>query len=109
MSDWLWSIVSSLYSLGDGSASSGKKLFSAVIVSVILYKLMQTGRSYTLIKIGGTEHFKMGHLTTLLEMLVLNPNVEKKECTEYDFLLGMLSEQRLVHHSLSFSIYCSVH
>ena len=98
MSDWLSSIVSSLWQLGDGDKSSGKRLFSAVMLSIILSKLTQTNQSYALIKVGGIGQFRMEDLFTLLEMLVLNPNIDKKECTEYDFLKAMLCEQRLVHH-----------
>ena len=108
MSDWLWSMVSSLWSKvsslqqwNDDVESSGKILFSAVVLSTILYKLTQTKKSYALIKVGGTEQFSMEHLTTLLELLVLKPNIGKKECTEYDFLISMLSDQRLVHHNPS--------
>ena len=101
MSTWLWSIVSSLHQCDDDVESSGKILFSAVVLSTILYKLTQTKRSYALIKVGGTEQFSMEHLATLLELLVLKPNIGKKECTEYDFLIGMLSDQRLVHHNPS--------
>ena len=106
MSDWLWSMVSSLWSMvsslqqwNDDVESSGKILFSAVVLSTILYKLTQTKKSYASIKVGGTEQFSMEHLTTLLELLVLKPNIGKKECTEYDFLIGMLSDQRLVNHN----------
>ena len=96
MSNWLLSIVSSLHKWSD---DAGKILFSAVVLSMILYKLTQTKRSYALIKVGGTEQFSMERLTNLLEMLVLKPNIVKKECIEYDFLIGMLSDQRLVHHN----------
>ena len=96
MSNWLLSIVSSLHKWSD---DAGKILFSAVVLSMILYKLTQTKRSYALIKVGGTEQFSMERLTILLEMLVLKPNIVKKECIEYDFLIGMLSDQRLVHHN----------
>ena len=99
MSNWLLSIVSSLHKWSDDAESSGKILFSAVVLSMILYKLTQTKRSYALIKVGGTEQFSMERLTNLLEMLVLKPNIVKKECIEYDFLIGMLSDQRLVHHN----------
>ena len=98
MSNWLWSMVSSLQQWNDDVESSEKILFSAVVLSTILYKLTQTKKSYALIKVGGTEQFSMGHLTTLLELLVLKPNIGKKECTDYDFLISMLSDQRLVHH-----------
>lgn len=96
MSYWLSSIVSSLHKWSD---DAGKILFSAVVLSMILYKLTQTKRSYALIKVGGTEQFSMERLTNLLEMLVLKPNIVIKECIEYDFLIGMLSDQRLVHHN----------
>ena len=101
MSDWLRSIISTLWQLGDGGESSEKRLFSAVILSIILSKLTQANKSYALIEVGTSGHFKMKDLLTLLEMLVLNPNIDKKECTEYDFLIAMLCEQRLVHMMLS--------
>jgi len=96
MSQWLSSIVSHL----DGvSVTRERKLFSAVVLSILLYKLMQLNHRSIVIKLGGKEPFNLEQVVTLLEMLVLNPNVDKKECTEYDFLLGMLSEQRLVCQS----------
>ena len=96
MSNWLGSIVSTLWQLGDAGKSSGERLFSAAMLAIILFKLTQTDKSYALIKVGGIEHFRMEDLLKLLEMLVLNPNIDKKECTEYDFLIAMLCEQRLV-------------
>lgn len=56
---------------------------------------MQLTHRSAIIKLGGKEQFNLEQVITLLEMLVLSPNVEKNECTEYDSLLGMLSEQRL--------------
>lgn len=102
MSHWLSSIVSHLDGVGE---TREKKLFSAVLLSIILYKLMQLTHRSAIIKLGGKEQFNLEQVITLLEMLVLSPNVEKKECTEYDFLLGMLSEQRLVHQS-HYSVLC---
>ena len=96
MSDWLRSIISTLWRLGDGGESSEERLFSAVILSIILSKLTKTSKSYALIKVGSSGQYKIEDLLTLLEMLVLNPNVDKKECTEYDFLITKLCEQRLV-------------
>ena len=110
MSDWLWSIVSSLHQWSD-IESSGKTLFSAVVLSMILYELTQIKRSYALIKVGGTEQFSMQHLTSLLEMLVLKPDIVKRECNEYDFLIGMLSDQRLVYHNaggIPYSVFHAV-
>ena len=96
MSNWLGSIVSSLWQLGDAEKSNGERLFSAVMLAIILSKLTQTDKSYALIQVGGIEQFRMEDLLKLLEMLVLNPNIDRKECTEYDFLIAMLCEQRLV-------------
>ena len=95
MSRWLSSVVDQL----DGAIETReKKLFSAVVLSMILYKLTQLKHKSTSIKLGGRDQFNLDQVITLLEMLVLDPDVDRKECTEYDFLLGMLAEQRLVHH-----------
>ena len=100
MSNWLGSIVSSLWQLGDAEKSNGERLFSAVMLAITLSKLTKTDKSYALIQVGGIEQFRMEDLIKLLEMLVLNPNIDRKECTEYDFLIAMLCEQRLVRHIL---------
>ena len=100
MSRWLSSVVGQL----DGAIETReKKLFSAVVLSMILYKLTQLKHKSTSIKLGGRDQFNLDQVITLLEMLVLDPDIDRKECTEYDFLLGMLSEQRLVHHII---LYC---
>lgn len=64
--------------------SNGKRMLSATIIIICIYKMIQSG-----IKI---DDISSDNMTTLLSLFCLQPNVQEQKCEDWEYLVTYIPE-----------------